>query len=323
MDLSNLCGHITLDNLEPEVQRVIIPKVEALPSYPVPKHGNSPNGGARQRFTFHDMEKRILGSFLPLTWQLIGSCVGHGAFNVIWRRILKEVVDGQREKFVMPYLPYMYGASRMYGEQKYGIRWGGNPNGSTGLCMAESCALYGIIETRPEYLQPKLIKDEQTGILVYQWPAKADAQWAVRPYVPSNLLEEGKKHLFKRVYRVRTVDQAIAALNNEQPITIAWNYNLHPSETRNGKTFMRRGGIVGGHQVCLTGYDLDPRDPAFFHLNSWPPSWMPKQADGPAGGGWIPMDDAESIITSPNTEVYAFEDVDGYAEDGKPVVSIM
>lgn len=317
MSLADLCGWRPLNSFPTEVQHAVAPKIEALDEYPLLKRGESSAG---KRFTFFEFEKQVLGRWLPLTNQNIGSCVGHGGFNCLWRRILLEVAKlGDREKFVTPYLPYSYAASRMHGTKEYGIRWGGSPDGSMGYLYAEAAAKYGFIEQTQEMAQPIT---KTRGIEYLDYPGKTDAQWATSPFLPNDLVNIGTKHLFKRVYKVTSYEQARDALVlNHDPLTLAWMFNLHPSGSADGKAWAKPGRMIGGHQVCILGVDDDAQRPGLFLANSWSPGWI-KQSDGPDGAAWIEAEYFDRLVKDNDTECYAFSDSDGYDEDGSPILKV-
>ena len=269
-----------------------------------------------QRTVFSDVVNKEFGKHLPTLEQNIGSCVGHGAQNVATYRHPHELFTlTQSEQFFIPYIPYHYGCGRMIGDRRHQIQWGNDPSGSFGSIQFEALNELGVISCFQAYQydstlpMPRLRKDRHGETLV--WPGKADAQWALPPYVPEALLEIGRTQTMKGISRIRDADNLRQAICAFYPCTIAWMFDLSQrTKNRGGKTFTRRANRVGGHQVAVIGYDLDP-EPCFLIANSWSADFYGPQLDGPPGSVWITHREINEILLQRDTECFAFGEITG------------
>lgn len=253
-----------------------------------------------------DCSKSIYGKHLPAFFQEVGSCVGQGKAKVEWYLMFCEkVMNGDREKPVMPYEPYGYAQSRVCA----GINGGGD--GSTGTGAAEAAKSYGVLNSELDDL-PKW-KTRENEIV---WPGSIDQQWG-RAGAPSKWISEGKKHLVKTTALIRDKDKAVEALSNGYPIAIASNWGGMMNPPLKGDKFpvrLNKRTTTWNHQMCVTNFWFHPELGLIFWIqNSWGPgAHGDSPDDSPAGGFWVLPNELEYIMNQ--REAFAYSQFDGFPE---------
>ena len=112
------------------------------------------------------------------------------------------------------------------------------------------------------------------------------------PYEPSNFATQPSAeyqrqafdHRVSKHYRAQTVLQAKTAISQGLPVVIAFDVpRAFTTETGESGVWTDRGGAaVGGHAVCIMGYDDERHGGSFKVQNSWGTSW------GDNGLYWLP-----------------------------------
>jgi len=123
------------------------------------------------------------------------------------------------------------------------------------------------------------------------WPY-SKMSWPTMPTAPANADEYAAAYKIRAYARIGTVDEVKQAIVKDGPVLagilvcesfVNSKGGLIPLPGENG-----RDNILGGHAVCVTGYDDDMKNGShtgYFEVrNSWGESW------GDAGYGYIPYD---------------------------------
>jgi hypothetical protein len=266
--------------------------------------------------------KTIFGHHLPSFHQFIGSCVGQGATKAVWYLECAEIVrGGQPITSSMPYEPFIYAQSRVCA----GIS--GPSDGSSGVGAATAVKKYGVLDSGVQGL-PKwqVAKDE------ISWPGKIDSQWGMNG-APSQYLPTAKKSLVKTTALLKSVDDAINALQNNFACTVASDWagrlicdvsgNKNPvllnQQCSNG--WDNDPNMAGGHQMCLAAHWEHPELGNIFNINnSWGPDahngGKPNPDDSPPGSFWILPDDLQYMLDQQDSFIYS-------AFDGFPTNQIV
>ena len=189
--------------------------------------------------------RTVLGEDTPNYPQEVGSCVGFGAKNVEEYLEAQEIIAGDREEFHLVYEPFNYGCSRKMG----GFRLRGD--GSTGAWMAAAAVKCGVLRADFPDVPP--------------YSGSVDRLWGRSPGPPQEFLDEGDDHLIKKAAPINSLDEAIAAIKNGYPMTIASNQGFTMEAARDG--FHQAYGSWS-HQMFLAAYIPDPV-PHWAVGNSW------------------------------------------------------
>jgi len=229
--------------------------------------------------------------------QEIGSCVGHGAINVVNYTACYEIVAlGESERYREGHVPYAYGTGRV---QIGGGRLG-NSDGSLGSWQADAVQQFGILATD----EPGVPPDD----------GKTCKLWGRKPGPPMKWIRIGKKHLIKTVARIHSYTELRDALANGHWATIASNRGFAMKlkfDKKTGKHWFT-GRDSWAHQMSLIGLDDDPRRPGIARDNSWGSEIHGPQKDGPDGMGWQDAEDIDRELRKSGTECFAFSRFVGY-----------
>lgn len=227
--------------------------------------------------------------------QSTGDCVSHGTRNAVdVSRAVQIDIHGSPEDFVA------LGAT----EAIYGCRG----HGGQGMNCSEAARFVnseGGILLRKSYGKVDLSK----------YNASYGIGWGSRG-VPSEILEEGKKHQVKTITQVRNVNEARDALANGYAIAVCSGYGF--SSTRDDKGFARQSGSWS-HCMAWIACDDTGSEPAFLVQNSWGkwnggghPAWGPI----PDGSFLIHADVADRMLRSDGS--FAFSSINGFPAQKLP-----
>jgi hypothetical protein len=286
----------------PEQNKLNFDMIGAMPQFKLKGTGYYNTSGGQSQI-WDCVRKLNSGANLKALYQQIGSCVGHGLCNAEWYLMfVQNIIKGKRETPVLPYEPYGYAQSRVCA----GIS--GNSDGSTGTGAADASKLYGILDSRIDGLPA--FKDEAETIT---FSGNTDKSWGNRG-APSQYLTEGKKHLVKTVSLIRNSDDAIAALYNNYPLTLAsdWGGKMMP-DLKEGVLLNPHADTWNHQMSCTNVWDHPILKMIFYIQNSWSATAHGRGPNGePLGGFWILRKDMDYIIAQ--QEVFAFSDEDGFPE---------
>lgn len=228
-------------------------------------------------------------SFGPLEAQKTGDCVSHSTRNAVDITRAVEIVNGDKEAFLV----------RSATEAIYGSR------GHGGQGMSCSGASRFVSSTGGILLRKKYdFADFST------YNHRLGMNWG-RSGVPSAVKEEGKKHQVTTVSMVHTVEAARDALANGYAISVCSGQGFSSKRDKNG---IANAQGSWAHAMCWIGCD-DSREiydeTLFLVQNSWG-RWNsgPKRLDQPEGSFWIRESVAAKMLRADGSFVYS--DVDGF-----------
>lgn len=225
---------------------------------------------------------------LVLGPQALGDCVGYSAALCLLCRFGFEVAgEGQFELAIQPYVPWLYGAGRVY--------VGGNRlrgDGSLGTWQIEAARTYGVLPNNladlPNYGSSTGRAWGSNRRILDAWKAKA---------APFRVVESTRITSWNQL--------AEAMIQHKRPATIASNQGFRtpfPDE-RVGKTFGKPGGNWA-HQMHVQAIDLDDRRPAARVGNQWGRNAHGRQLDGPDGTFWVDADFMDRWLRSATCFAY-------------------
>ena len=246
------------------------------------------------------------GKHFTVFHQQTGSCVGNGLGQALWYLSAVEVHRlKDPEQVILPFWLLPYGRSRMYaGMNDHG-------EGSFGSAAAKAIREDGVIPYNlPGLPQPK----DDNGLT---WGSKVELEWSYGKGIDQKWLNESRKHLVKTTARIRTADEAKAALRNYYPLTCASMFGFSPMTPPVScdppVRLVPRRNDQWGHQMCCVGWLNHPqKGDLFYILNSWGKTVHGEPAghyNEPPGGFWIGKADMEFICRD---EVFALSQFQGF-----------
>jgi C1A family cysteine protease len=153
------------------------------------------------------------------------------------------------------------------------------------LCKAQD----GIPDKEGTYPRVAMQVLHKAGICQEEILPYSRMSWPKLPEVPNEANTDGQQFKIGAYARLQTLDEVKQAIVRDGPvlagILVCENF-MHPTER--GIIDMPSGRILGGHAICVMGYDdtMTARGHTGFLevRNSWGPDW------GDAGYCWIPYD---------------------------------
>jgi hypothetical protein len=236
--------------------------------------------------------------------QITGSCVGFAMANEIFYQTATEALYfGEPERILFPFFGYPYGLGRL----EAGIR--GRGEGSTGSGQAKAIAKYGVLAFDHQGAPAPRLDDS------IQWDEATEFAWSDGEGPAQRYLEEGRKHVVKKVTRAVDVDQAVELMANGYWGTTAsdWGGKLQ-CPTIDGALLNTRVG-VWHHQQWVAGYWVHPRLGRLFAIgNQWgyvhgvdPPRRVDESTPSaaPPGVYWVNERDFSYMLSAGETFFYS------------------
>lgn len=221
--------------------------------------------------------------------QTTGDCVSHAARNAVDITRSTEIVNGDRESFIV----------RSATEGIYGNR------GHTGQGMTCEGAVRYLTKTGGIVLRKKYGKHD---LSVYN--GRMAASWG-RSGTPSEITSEARNNQVKTASNIKSISEARDALFNGYGIFACSNLGFSSKRDKHG--IAQRSGSWA-HAMAWIAMD-DSREiydeTLFLIQNSWG-VWNsgPKRFDQPDGSFWVRQSVAEAIIAQGST--WGLSNVDGF-----------
>jgi len=221
--------------------------------------------------------------------QVTGDCVSHSTRNAVDVTRSHEIVGGDREDFV----------ARGATEAIYGSRGHGG-QGMSCSGAARFVHQNGGILVRKDYGFVDL--SEYQGMLGAGWGRRG---------VPSEVVEEGKKHQVKTISMIKSIEEARDAIANGYALSVCSNYGFSSRRDQHG--IARKSGSWN-HAMAWVAMDDSHEiynETLFLVQNSWGVfNGGPKRFEQPDGSFWIRERDAAGMLNQ--NGAWAFSDVDGF-----------
>lgn len=294
-------GWVPVKERSLKLQKLHFKLIDEMPHFFIANQTMASNG---QRLVLWDCAKKLFGKHIPTLYQSIGSCVSQGATNAVsYVSLAEAVLQGQREKFIQTYAPYIYGRCRYHA----GIR--GKGDGSSGSGAAKAAMADGVLRIDfPGLTGFKYSSDGRTLI----WDGDTEYQWSDGAKIGQKYLDEGRVHLIKSTALCSTYEQARDAILNGYAVTVASGRGFTRNEVKQGKLW---GLPYGGwnHQMSFIGVDDDSQRPGLYCLNSWGADAHPNPPDdAPPGGFWVDAEVVNKMFSERDS--FVFSQFDGFPE---------
>jgi len=238
-------------------------------------------------------------------YQQTGSCVGNGLGMALWCLESIEVNQlGQLENPVCPFWLLPYGKSRELAGMS------GKGEGSFGSAAIEALMKFGTLPSNDASVpQPKLVDGGLT------WGEAAEMTWSDGAAIKPAFLLRSKKYTLQTSARIKSWQDAKAALINGYPLTCAsnWGGEMQPSIKGTPAVILNRRVTTWGHQMCCLGWVDHPELKDIFWIqNSWGicHGKSPGNYHEPEGGFWITAKDMQWICD--DGEVFSLSNFEGF-----------
>lgn len=221
--------------------------------------------------------------------QSTGDCVSHSTRNAVDATRCHEIIGGEKEDFV----------ARGATEAIYGARGHGGEGMSCSVASRFVHQSGGI-----------LVRKKYDFLDLSEYNGNLGAKWG-RSGVPSDVVNEAKKHQVKTISLINTVEQARDAIANGYSISVCSMAGF--SSRRDQYGIAKRSGSWA-HAMAWVGMDDTHEiynETLFLVQNSWG-IWNggPKRHEQPDGSFWIRERDAAEMLSGNGS--WAFSDVDGF-----------
>lgn len=241
--------------------------------------------------------------------QIIGSCVGFGAGNMLlWASLIDALIKKQMERILVPFVPYHYGRGRYHS----GIH--GPGSGSLGSGQAKALQQDGFIAVDTEGL-PNANFDS-----CIFWSESIEYSWSDGARINSKWIDEGSKHTVPNVARVTNTEQAAKLADSYYVFTIASNWGGRMQcPVREGVLLNQHSG-TWNHQMWVLDYIDHPSLGRLWWVgNNWryvhgkdPGGPWDDNTGAPEGGFYVTDKDLQYILSQKDS--FAFSDPKGFED---------
>jgi hypothetical protein len=260
-------------------------------------------------WAFWYAEQIYLKFRIPHGPQNMGNCVAYSAFLVLCYLMLQEIlVIGDNEEFYYPFIPYLYGAGRVY---EGGNRLGGD--GSNGIWQINACMKHGVLPSdlsgipdgAPQCSSSIGRTWGRSKSTLDQWRPKA-LPYKIRATTRCTSAEDVKKMIVDYQYPVTHASSA-------------W-FRRSGYDSKYELTLWTLGGRAA-HQT-FTEACFEIKGQWFFYIgNQWGNNYHGNPGRGfPLGGFVVPFETYDRFIKT--SACYAYQDFGG-RERQKPDFKIM
>lgn len=256
-----------------------------------------------ERYKPLELPGKPAGQNLPQFAQETGDCASWACCHAIEENLLFQIASGDWLTFLRPYQPWAYGLGRVQ-------------IGKNGL-RGEGAVIAYVLQGLQEY-----------GILCYgdpgvpEYRGQVSDDWGRGRGPPQQFFEIAKNRRLKTFARLETIEQVIEALGNFYPVVIGDPQFAEPQCREVAGRIVAEWSqpVLGGHAMCVIGYDGTGPEAYFYILNSHGENAVPKPLNGePPGGFWVSARFFARILrgivqrryTQPG-EAWAASQVDGF-----------
>lgn len=241
--------------------------------------------------------------------QIIGSCVGFGAGNMLfWASLIDAICRKQKDRIIVPFVPYHYGRGRLHS----GIR--GPGSGSFGSGQAKALQLDGFLAFDQEGV-PK----PTFGDAIY-WTQDIEYSWSDGARIEQKWIDLARKHLNPTVARVTNTDEAAQLADNLYSFTIASSYGGKMQCPIVKGVLLNSHVGTWNHQMWSPDYIIHPELGRLWWIgNNWryphgkdPGGPWDGNTGAPEGGFYIVDKDMQWILSKQDS--FAFADPQGFED---------
>lgn len=246
-------------------------------------------------------EKLLLKYRIAHGPQNIGNCVGYSAALCLCYLMLQEIViQGQNEEFFHPFVPWLYGAGRVY--QGNGGGWG---DGSNGIWQVNACLENGVLPADLAGLPPG----------GPQCSSSIGRRWGSSRSTLDAWKDKAAPYKIRSATRCKDAEDVKKVITEfHYPVTHATNSWFHKSgyDSKYDLTLWRIGGRAS-HQTFTEGMFKIKGQWFAYVGNQWGNNYHGAPGRNfPLGGFVTPIEDYDRFIKS--SACYAYQDFSGRTE---------
>lgn len=229
-------------------------------------------------WAFWPIVERVYGKQMPPGPQSVGNCVPYGSCLAIFDRICTELLFfGEAESLFVPFVPYSYGAGRVF---VGGVYWRGH--GSLGSWQIKADMQHGLLPTDIPGV-PIRYEDDMQG------SASTNSNWMRNESVLEKWEPSAEDLTIGEGTEINNFDQLkIAVYDKKQSVTIAsgWGFRSMGVDNKYGIVVHRQGGSWS-HQMHIRSV-FEIKGQWFVYVgNQWGTNYHPRIADGFPLGGFV------------------------------------
>jgi len=229
-------------------------------------------------FAFWPILERVYGKVFPNDPQSVGNCVPYGSCLANLDRIATELlIDGDAEAFFVPFVPFSYGAGRMYVGN---VNW--LTHGSVGSWQIAADMRYGMLPCDIPGI-PIRYEDDIQGA------ANTNSLWMNNRGVVDKWKEHAAKLTVGEGSEVKSFDNLkVAVCDKKQPVTIAsnWGFVSQGLDAKYGIVTHRKGGSWA-HQMHIRAVFAIKEQWFVYVGNQWGDNAHPIVGEGFVKGGFV------------------------------------
>lgn len=229
-------------------------------------------------FAFWPMVERVFGGQVDSDAQSVGNCVPYSSCLANVDRMAVEILlFGESERPFIPFVPYSYGAGRVYVGN---VNW--SSHGSLGSWQIAADMRYGLLPVDTPNLPIRHETDIQgSGTTNSAWMKNKEVLDSWQPFAKDLTVGEGTN--------VESFDQLkVVVCDKKQPATIAsnWGFVSKGVDSKYGIVIHGQGGSWA-HQMRIRAV-FQIKGQWFVNVgNQWGYSYHPPIGEGFAKGGFV------------------------------------
>lgn len=229
-------------------------------------------------FAFWPITEKVYGKQVDEDAQTVGNCVPYGSCLAVVDRIATELlVFGEPERAFIPFVPFSYGAGRVYVGN---VAW--TSHGSIGAWQIAADMRYGLLPNDVQGVPARHEFDIQGASNTNsQWMRDKTALDAFAAYAKPLTIGEGTE--------ITSFDNLkVAVVNKKQPVTIAsnWGFVSTGVDYKYNIVLHRKGGSWA-HQMHIRAVFAIKGQWFVYVGNQWGYNAHPKVGEGFALGGFV------------------------------------
>jgi hypothetical protein len=229
-------------------------------------------------FAFWPIVDAVYGKQVPSGPQTVGNCVPYGSCLAnVDRMCVELLLDGEAESFFVPFVPYSYGAGRVYIGN---VNW--SSHGSLGSWQIAADMKCGLLPCDVSGVPVRYTDDMQGS-------ANTNSSWMKSKAELDRWLPIAKTIYVGEGSEIKTFEQLkVAVCEKKQPVTIAsnWGFVSRGLDSKYGIIIHSKGGSWA-HQMHIRAV-FSIKDQWFVYVgNQWGENYHPLVAVGFAPGGFV------------------------------------
>lgn len=233
-------------------------------------------------FAFWPITDRVCGKVIPRGPQAVGNCVPYGSCLANLDRICTELlVFGEAEQLFFPFIPFSYGAGRVYVGN---VNW--SSHGSLGSWQIAADMRFGLLPCDVSGLPVRYVDDMQGS-------ANTNSEWMRSKATLDKWKDQAASLTVGEGSEVNNYEQLWkAVVEKKQPVTIAsnWGFVSRGLDSKYGIVIHSKGGSWAHQMHIRSAFKI--KGQGFVYVgNQWGDNYHPVVGEGFAKGGFVITDE--------------------------------